>query len=1505
MMESPRIDGVPYIRFDESSMLTSGGKCKTPVQAAAQLLSEYRARTGSHGVRGRSTSRSEHVISVTSDLYRVELTRERMAWVASISPVLFVCVPMLRLNLVSSIYIMCFLLSATTHPFLTGIEPWDPASRCTLTIYVAAVTAGLSLFSKVATEIALEAMTASQRTFVHEPWAELAGLCSFREESAWGRLKCTVPEVLLLCLGILLRTMKHRLSTADCSELADIARRQPVVTSFSVVAVLSGMSAASHPAVLDIPLIMLFITYIVSWSRQRWAVLFTPGRPWISHFRRYCALLITVHYVTFVPYLANHIPDLGLYKVLGLSWLHDSHGKEGKIQLEVKNVFHIFFLAMLHLALCAFTKRDVGVADDEETEEESTMEDGAMNDPTTSLNVLDMTVLGMVSIKSVLQNLNAAELKELISLIRLPDVGDIGDISAYAEKRGSELMKGIIQLLVTNSHRYCSRILIVLLTLIIVIMPSVVSSMWLILFLMSMIRKHAFFELLTSALYLAVIHVVGVWTFAVVSDYDEQRFGNESSTVHRSMEVAGFAITNCGGIGSGSCTLVTLPVLGLLLVFVGLTKRLYIRFRRRGGTQDDTAPVIRGARRFYHRMFIGLTMLTLLFASCWTIDAAHCILFVTAIVLFYRPSLAMPMWPYVLAYVSILLTFLYLFNVLERDFFPAMEQARSVLKDIVGLHSSDAWQLFPLFLLLFFSIKQWGIFKEKRSQEETAFEMNQLDDLRPRSPSNPLAPQHTSPPSFRPPKIRYRVFYLISNRLGVPCGIVLDVAALLVMFIAIGFQPPSIFSVLLYMLVMIMALMSLSPWGRNLTYYQRSMGWRVIREITCLWAVLLYLYQWQVCKDAFDSALKGMGGGRWLGLIYVVVKDDGGSLKAFRELMPLVGVIVFADLEGGVKGWGVVVSKEAVAKQNRVTLAVKQLAVSYTSFLTITTLFVAAVYNTSDYRSTLISIPFAIYLCIFSFSPTFASRLHPLVNLYCLLATATVLAYQFPLLNKNIHPTTPHISYIGLDFGGTNLSVAWTYTLAFIAGILALQTNAWRNEGCMDDIPPLTYPEEKVPADDATVAEHIVYSLGYFFRRVKMMATLVGRQPAIIADTVGFHSAMLALLIGIYLRLHTAVALIYFIVLIVCCYIGKAGMALPLCGNAERWRIVLAVTWIILIIQYLTYLGLPNGNSNARKLPYNVDSLGEWRGYLSVDVTPKELAVEVAVALCVVIQAAAYRRARFHGHDPYSEYESSLRTTPIVMVENWKELLEAKKAIVTVYSLAIGVQRVPYPLGDIHAIGLKGGLPLPGCGCNACSSVIKTYEDHDYTPSARHTRTPLEYLRYYLCLVLPYVILALVFLDGCVSSDPGLINLTKIMMSMYLLHRSETLKWKGTHMFKWINRLYTFYLFTTILLYVPTIKGYFHNQWYFRHFGIKSLGFHAVMMGAVYVMCLIYDSKDWVWMLYCDQEQHIKRMDIGEVIQQPPPSSPRKVSNSSASTSRPSISPRSPSPVATRPCKLG
>ena len=143
---------VPYVAM-ESQMKS---KNMTPVAVTNQLVNiiNHKVRTGS-GVRGRSaTASSEHVLTVAVDYYRATETKKRIWWITSLLPAYLIVVSLLRLNLVSTIYVFCFMISASTHPLLTGVDPNAAESRSCRAAYISGGTAAFSVIFQVAMQAA-------------------------------------------------------------------------------------------------------------------------------------------------------------------------------------------------------------------------------------------------------------------------------------------------------------------------------------------------------------------------------------------------------------------------------------------------------------------------------------------------------------------------------------------------------------------------------------------------------------------------------------------------------------------------------------------------------------------------------------------------------------------------------------------------------------------------------------------------------------------------------------------------------------------------------------------------------------------------------------------------------------------------------------------------------------------------------------------------------------------------------------------------------------------------------------------------------------------------------------------------------------------------------------------------------------------------------------------------------------------------------------------------------
>ena len=679
---------LPSPRFGEP---LKSARHQTPVAATTSLVNEIgqKFRAGSQGVRGRSTtSNSEHIATAVAGHKKAHQAKRHVYLIVSILPIYFIAVALLRLNLLSTLYIVAFLVSATTHPYLTGVAPEDFASRSQLAVYGAGGVAAVSLLGQVVGQIVVQFYS----ILYEQTWVELVGWCNFQGVGIMERVQCTLPEAILVCAALYLKVMERRAESVLRVELGGSVKAlshvgvirggtASKICSFSTVAVFSGMSAASHPALLDLPFLLIFIVYCVAWSRNVDIEHSMLARgSFITAFRSYCALVYTVHYATFVPYLAKHIPNTIIFKVIGLTWLHDLHGEkhdkgEGHkweaVELQAGNVIHIVFLSMLFLLLCAYSY----------SKTKGKKKKGAVMDVdmthTGSMDVVDLTLQGMVSIINFTETLKEMRPSELRAKFQGTQ---FRQMASRAEKKSGKAVFRVLTLLHLHGHRYSSRILVALIAAVIVLQPSVMTSIWLLVFLLSLLRRYVFFSVLTPVLMLAVVHILGVWTVAV-SNISSEDSGVSNTTLRR-LEIAGLAASTCGGIESENCQLILLPILGLLLASVSLTTKLWSRKKKHmatvtapyGNSLSEAHPdsVVDKLRLIMRKSFIAVMLFWMYFTACWTVDGAHAVLFVLSLVFFFEPKWAEKCWYFVLAYICLLLTVIYLFKVLETDFVPSL-----------------------------------------------------------------------------------------------------------------------------------------------------------------------------------------------------------------------------------------------------------------------------------------------------------------------------------------------------------------------------------------------------------------------------------------------------------------------------------------------------------------------------------------------------------------------------------------------------------------------------------------------------------------------------------------------------------------------------------------------------------------------------------------------------------------------------------------------------------------
>eukprot|EP01061_Rhynchopus_euleeides_P005831 TRINITY_DN14971_c0_g1_i2.p1 TRINITY_DN14971_c0_g1~~TRINITY_DN14971_c0_g1_i2.p1 ORF type:complete len:1835 (+),score=619.48 TRINITY_DN14971_c0_g1_i2:200-5506(+) len=498
---------------------------------------------------------------------------------------------------------------------------------------------------------------------------------------------------------------------------------------------------------------------------------------------------------------------------------------------------------------------------------------------------------------------------------------------------------------------------------------------------------------------------------------------------------------------------------------------------------------------------------------------------------------------------------------------------------------------------------------------------------------------------------------------------------------------------------------------------------------------------------------------------------------------------------------------------------------------------------------------------------------------YAALVSILLFLYQFPAVGNRLHDSLGAgvAAYVGFRYADT-LNLLWTHMFVYLVSLLNTMAFHWeRFEGC------LGVPPKKVdltpPPEGCTNRAYLKYLCVWSLQSARHAVFDIGQNPLALADTYAYHIVLLAFLVGIVAQPDSIRAFLLLLLLMVTYWTGEAGLGLPVVRDLERWFFVTAFVWLLLIYQYFTYLGLPPDLEELQtgeisevglmhRLPYNVSSLGEYRYYLSVDVTPWELAIDVFVASSAIALWGVYKRRREQGRDPVQEYaEVPMGCTEFLRI-NRQKLSKARSSIWALYGSGVVPERVPYPLGDIHAISVAGKFPVPGCGCEACESPdAQIAAEEDFTPSANHPRSPSEKLKYGICVILPYITMTIMFVDGATGTPLGVIDMTKVFLSLVLFQTGTRLKWHGARYCRWIIRVYALFLLTSCVLYFPYVKLRGAESLH-RHFSVKDNGMHAIVMILAYLLELLLDSRAWVWVLYYDQQGDIRSRDIGEKIQQ-------------------------------------
>ena len=1394
---------------------------------------------------------------------------------------------------------------------------------------------------------------------------EMVGVYPIAEVSIGRRLRCFVPEILLVIIAIALSLLRRRIdslknaSFGDRDDQIQQSAQSPKIVRFSLVAVGSGMTAVSHPSLIDIPFLIVFLVYCISWSvpnsehyqHQLFSRFFPVSSASSSYsklsvvhlyFSRmlllFCAVIMLVHYITFIPYMAHQIPDHDSYKAAGLNWLENEHGVEGNIDLGVGNVLHVIFLSSLFLLLCAYDKGKSELLKKPKDRENRFPEESSDSD----------------------EEILANDRKSEVASVGTHSVGGFrysrSHASFISRRLGAEskrklALTRIITICRINAQRYCSRILVVLIAVVIVLQPSAISSLWLVVFLFSLLRRYTFFQYLTPTLFLAVIHVVGVWVVSIpgVVTSESQR---------KSLTMAGLDAGDCGGVGNGrhSCQLLLLPILGLLLVFVCMTSRLYKKRKLQHELGDlslndartifDPNSIVDRTRRQIHKAFIAISIFVMYLVSCWTVDGAHSLLFISSLVFFFYPRLAhkricsgIRIWSFFLFYISAMLCFLYLFRLLEEDFIPALKSVRESTQDVVGLHDRNTWQLSPLFLLLFFAIKQRDILKVKCFQRKHSFKPGELSRQR-ESGRNDTAVEMTSMSNLRDVdrevdtataamvkqntlvsevKLKFKLFIKLSLWLGVPPSVILDITSLTVLLCVAGFGGVNVIYEGLFFFFLILSFVSIGYSGFSDFSDSKSIerwekinirAWQACRFYTTVMLTISYFYQWTWCRSKIQYLLEKVLYFHVSGLkVFGSGKDyHGGSIDVFFGLLPLQIVLIFSQLEVlfrcSTSTHNLLNRSMSIVQMTRqlnITENIRRTIIAYATCCTAIALFVGAVLSSNTYRSSLLSTPYALFLGVYMFAPAFGIKsvkvIHSLIQWYSFLCCISFIVFQLPVVQENITDALgdPLVEYIGLRVASGNLlGVLWTHTLVYIVALLNSNSLKWeQSQNGQQHSGYSLFSDAAVNCPTRELAftlEYAKFTIKWMFIKLKTGFYDFGSHPEKFAKRYAYGLTLFSLLLLISLIPHTVLALICLVVMIACHRIGRAGMGLPLpfCSSVSRWFVVFLVTWTGLCLQYLLYLGLPPsfdetefwmlgyGNDTSYEehyVPYNFTELGDYRDYLNVDVTPVVLAAQAFVVMCVVAQWGVLKRDKLAGINPYLKYQESLLTTSAILYEKRKQFRDARRAIWAIYGSGVLAERVPYPLGDLHSIAVSSGLPVTGCGCSACTHAPSrlVLPEKDFTSSSHGTRTPFDHIRYFVCITLPYLTITMIFIDGARSADIGIIDCSKIFLSIAFFHLCDNLKWRGSHLWRWILRTYGLFLFTSCVLSFPEVTPRLADSTASelkRHLAVKDYAMHGAVMVLAYLMGLLFDRQDWAFILYRDQQLQIQSRDTGEKIQQ-------------------------------------
>ena len=729
-------------------------------------------------------------------------------------------------------------------------------------------------------------------------------------------------------------------------------------------------------------------------------------------------------------------------------------------------------------------------------------------------------------------------------------------------------------------------------------------------------------------------------------------------------------------------------------------------------------------------------------------------------------------------------------------------------------------------------------------------------------------------------------FIFVARITGLPWRSgVLDIVALGSVLTVGIMGDASILSGLTMLLFLGLSAVCLTPGGVALADSVKKRVWQVARFHVALWLVFFYFFQWHLSHDGLEWVFDKMGITPEQFGVRLVSENDGGSLRALRGMVLYLVALILCHVEVQAASdppSNLGLCDESVSRRDRLARSLKWVAVSYISTATSITLFVAAVFSTSHFRSSVFSIPYAVFLCIYLFSPAFGgshgTTFHVSFAVYAACIMVASFLYQFPAVSKTVNGMGVSIAaYIGFRLGST-ADILWTHLLVYVVSLANISVLKWRRAGS-SEIKAAAAKREPVemPAKDCGPWAYLKYVARWTARTATGAALDFGRDPLRAADSYAFHASLCSFLMAIVLQPYTARSLVLLLLMGLSGLKGREGMGLLLVGRLERWFFVTLVTWVLLVYQYFTYLGLPpdfsdaslESQGEAHRLPYDVASLGEYKQYLGVNVTPWELAVDVVVAVGTITQWGVYKRMRESGVDPVVAYRHAPTTSSQFLAANKQGLAQARRAIWALYGSGVVPERVPYPLGDLHMIAHESGFPVPGCGCDACSHPKADVRPHeDYTPSAQHRRDPGEKLLYGASVFLPYATVILMFVDGATAELLGGIDMVKVLMSLLFFHTIENVKWRGTRQWNWINRVYFLFLLFSCVVSIPAVSGHNKQTTIKRHFAVKNYFMHALVMVLAYLMQRLLVSRRWIWILYNDQQLEIRSRDVGESIQQ-------------------------------------